>query len=146
MTKHPIGAFLRAASDTTTQANSQTVLLLIGLGSGAVSALVAGLLAWWRGRGGDKASTTDLITQAAGRVLAQVQARADAMDEEMKTMREARQRLEREVDALSRAVHSLAQLVRDHGGNPDPVMDRLDLSRDPNARTRATDKENPHAS
>lgn len=120
--------------------SEQTVNLLIGLSAGALAALVSGLLAIWRGRKGDTASTTDLITQAAGRVLAQVQARADAMEQEMQTMREARQRLEREVDALSRAVRSLAQLVRDHGGNPDAVMDQLDAARNPAERTRKTDQ------
>lgn len=85
--------------------------LLSGILGGALVTALGGLI--FRRR--TKAETADLITQAADRVLRQVQARND--------------RLEHDVTLLWRAVHQLAALVRQHGGDPTSIIVELDAAR-----------------
>jgi hypothetical protein len=82
-----------------------TVLNLLAGVLGGVSVTILGGLIFRRRT---KAETADLITQAAERVLRQVQDRND--------------RLERDVALLWTTVHKLAALVRTHGGNPDEIV------------------------
>lgn len=94
--------------------SAQLSNLLIGLGGGAVAVVVAALFA----RTKTKAETTDIITQAAERVMVQLQHRADALEQ-------AQTRLEGEVSVLLTAVRQLADLVSDLGGDPAPIVTEL---------------------
>ena len=102
--------------------SDQLTNLLIGLGGGAVAVIMAALFA----RRKTAAETTDIITQAAQRVLIQVQARADNLEAEIGAVRAAstaaQHRLENEIVVLASAVRALAVMVRDLGGDPSPVM------------------------
>lgn len=80
------------------------VNLLAGVLGGVLVTALGGVI--FRRR--TKAETADLITQAAERVLRQMQERND--------------RLERDVSLLWTAVHQLAAMVRAHGGDPDEIV------------------------
>lgn len=91
-------------------ADSAAVLNLAG---GAFAGLLVAAAGAFFIRRKTKAETTDLITQAAERIVKQVSARNDD--------------LERSVSALWRAIHALAAMVRNHGGDPSEVL--LDIER-----------------
>ena len=121
--------------------SEQMVNLLIGLGAGGFAALVAGLLA----RRKNEADTADVITQAAERVLKQVQARSEQMERELSDLRvqsaATRDKLERDVSALSSAVHRLSAMIVSLGGDPSEIIDALDMSRrDSFTRSRQGDQ------
>ena len=107
--------------------SDQLVNLLVGLGAGGLAAAVAAI----RSRHKDKADAADVITQAAERVLRQMQARSDRVESDLEDLRE---KLEREVSALSRAVHDLTALVVSLGGDPTAVIRALDVARRPPRR------------
>lgn len=120
--------------------SEQMVNLLVGLGAGGFAALVAGLLALRK----NEADTADVITQAAERVLKQVQSRSDQMERELSDLRlqsaVTRDKLERDVSALSSAVHRLSAMIVSLGGDPTEIINALDVSRrDSASRSRKDD-------
>jgi len=82
-----------------------------GILGGSVVTVLGGLI--FRKR--TKAETTNLITQAADRVMHQMQAQNE--------------RLSHDVSILWKAVHQLAALVREHGGDPSQVIAELNAAR-----------------
>jgi hypothetical protein len=75
---------------------------------GAVSAVVA----WFAGRHKTEADATDIITQAAGRMVQQMSERMDALADEVA-------QAHKELGELRLEVLALRDMVRALGGNPD---------------------------
>lgn len=79
---------------------------------GALAGLVVAAAAAFFIRHKTKAETTDLITQAAERIVKQFSDRNT--------------HLERQVSALWRALWALSALVRQHGGDPTPILQTIE--------------------
>jgi hypothetical protein len=107
--------------------SAQLANLLAGIGGAGLVVLLTAAFA----RKKTSAETTDIITQAAQRVLVQVQARADGLEAEIAELRAAsataRRQLEAEINSLANAVRKLAGMVRELGGDPDPVLTDVDV-------------------
>ena len=108
--------------------SDQLANLLVGVGGAGFVVMMTALFA----RRKTSAETTDIITQAAQRVLVQVQARADNLEAEIGAVRAAsvaaQHRLESEIVVLASAVRALAVMVRDLGGDPAPVMADVNMN------------------
>jgi len=107
--------------------SAQLANLLAGIGGAGLVVLLTAAFA----RKKTSAETTDIITQAAQRVLVQVQARADGLEAEIAEIRQssatARRQLEAEISQLANAVRKLAGMVRELGGDPAPVLTDVDV-------------------
>lgn len=78
----------------------------------AIVGVGSALVAWFAGRHKNEADATDIITQAAGRMVTQMSDRMDALAEEVA-------QAHRELGELRLEVLALRDMVRALGGNPD---------------------------
>lgn len=109
---------------------NQTEQILVSIAGASIPAFIAGRMV----KGRTKAETTDVITQAAERVVTQLLKALDEAEQtatrlgvELETQRATAERLEGEVTTLRSEIGRLRELVIELGGDPAIGRRRADV-------------------